>query len=302
MKCWAIAAAATLIGVAGAGAFVVTERGAPAIADRAPGDRPELMLMSSLPIIFSENFTLAPGKGAGGSMILSRIAARYRVRPIALADSAGLGLGPGRGRMLLMAHPRAQTAEALVDLDAWVRGGGRLLLLADPALDWPSERGLGDPLRPPPGYADTGLLAHWGVALDRPEARGPVRAMLDGRHLLLLSPGRLEAPNCTLLADRIVARCRIGRGAVTVIADADLIDPAQAGNAIGDNLDSVVAELARLETSPARLFRASLVTRPVLLQIDCGARAPLLANRVIHRVVRLRTTSERKNKSGIVYP
>lgn len=252
MNRWAIAAAAALIGVAGAGAFVVTgrgaQRGAPAIADRTPGDRPELMLLSSLPIIFSEQFTLAPGKGAGGSMILSRLERRYRVRPIALADSAGLG----RGRMLLMAHPRAQTAEALVDLDAWVRGGGRLLLLADPALDWPSERGLGDRLRPPPGYADTGLLAHWGMALDRPEARGPVRAMLDGRHLLLLSPGRLRAPGCTLLADRIVARCRIGRGAVTVIADADLIDPAQAGDAIGDNLDSIAAELARLETSPAR--------------------------------------------------
>ena len=252
MNRWAIAAAAALIGVAGAGAFVVTGRGAqrtpPAIADRAPGDRPELMLLSSLPIIFSEKFTLAPGKGAGGSMILSRIERRYRVRPIALADSAGLG----RGRMLLMAHPRAQTAEALVDLDAWVRGGGRLLLLADPALDWPSERALGDRLRPPPGYADTGLLAQWGMALERPEARGPVRAMLDGRHLLLLSPGRLRAPGCTLLADRIVARCRIGRGAVTVIADADLIDPAQAGDAIGDNLDSIAAELARLETSPAR--------------------------------------------------
>ena len=251
MNRWAIAAAAALIGVAGAGALVVTGRAAPAIADRAPGDRPELMLLSSLPIIFSENFTLAPGKGAGGSMILSRIERRYRVRPIALADSAGLGLGLGRGRMLLMAHPRAQTAEALVDLDAWVRGGGRLLLLADPALDWPSERGLGDRLRPPPGYADTGLLAHWGMALERPEARGPVRATLDGRHLLLLSPGRLRAPGCTLLADRIVARCRIGRGEVTVIADADLIDPAQAGDAIGDNLDSVLAELARLETNPA---------------------------------------------------
>jgi hypothetical protein len=90
MNRWTIAVAAALIGVAGAGAFVVTGRGAPAIADRAPGDRPELMLLSSLPIIFSEKFTLAPGKGAGGSMILTRLAARYRVRPIALADSAGL--------------------------------------------------------------------------------------------------------------------------------------------------------------------------------------------------------------------
>ena len=45
---------------------------------------------------------------------------------------------------MLLAHPMAQTADALVDLDRWVRGGGRVLLLADPRLEWPSERPLGD--------------------------------------------------------------------------------------------------------------------------------------------------------------
>jgi ABC-type uncharacterized transport system involved in gliding motility auxiliary subunit len=78
-----------------------------------------------------------------------------------------------RARLLLMAHPLAQPAEALVALDAWVRGGGRLLLLADPMLEWPSERPLGDPLRPPPMFADTGLLKHWGLRLDAPDERGP---------------------------------------------------------------------------------------------------------------------------------
>ena len=72
-----------------------------------------------------------------------------------------------------MAHPLAQTAENLVALDAWVRGGGRVLLLADPMLEWPSKRPLGDPLRPPPMFMDTGLLAHWGLRLDAPDERGP---------------------------------------------------------------------------------------------------------------------------------
>ena len=72
-----------------------------------------------------------------------------------------------------MAQPQAQPAEALVELDAWVRRGGRVLLLADPALEWPSERPLGDLLRPPAAFADTGLLGHWGLTLTPPEARGP---------------------------------------------------------------------------------------------------------------------------------
>ena len=66
-----------------------------------------------------------------------------------------------------MAQPLAQPAEDLVALDDWVRGGGRVLLLADPMLEWPSKRPLGDPLRPPPMFMDTGLLAHWGLAARR---------------------------------------------------------------------------------------------------------------------------------------
>ena len=68
----------------------------------------------------------------------------------------------------------------LVELDQWVRGGGRLLLLADPMLEWPSERPLGDRLRPPPAFADTGLLAHWGLRLERPDSAEPVERTIAG--------------------------------------------------------------------------------------------------------------------------
>ena len=178
-----------------------------------------------------------------GSPALTRLTQRYRVTPIALADAAGLG----RARLLFMAHPRAQTAEALVDLDHWVRGGGRVLLLADPRLDWPSARPLGDRLRPPPGFADTGLLAHWGLSLQAPAVLGRVTVQLDGRNLTLSSPGRLGGEACVLAAERTVARCAIGQGRATIIADADLLDPELSGAGIGDNLDAVAAELNRLE-------------------------------------------------------
>ena len=82
--------------------------------------------------------------------------------------------------MLLAAQPRALPAEELVALDAWVRRGGRLLLLADPMLEWPSERPLGDRLRPPALFADTGLLQHWGLRLDAPDERGPRQSGAGG--------------------------------------------------------------------------------------------------------------------------
>ena len=92
-----------------------------------------------------------------------------------------------------MAQPNAQTAENLVALDAWVRRGGRVLLLADPLLEWPNQRALGDPLRPPVMFADTGLLGHWGLRLDTPDRRGPQHENLGGSDVLTISPGRLPS-------------------------------------------------------------------------------------------------------------
>ncbi|HEU0309676.1 MAG TPA: DUF4350 domain-containing protein [Sphingomicrobium sp.] len=185
---------------------------------RPQAERPPLALLTSLPLIFGESF----GLENGGSAALSSLDERYRVQPIGVADAASLK----SMRLLLMAHPRAQPAEALVDLDAWVRGGGRLLLLADPKLDWPSERPMGDRLRPPPAFADTGLLAHWGLRLNAPEQSGPAR--LGGGHnpIIYFSAGRLAStnPDCALSRANIVAECTIGKGRVTVVADADFLN------------------------------------------------------------------------------
>jgi hypothetical protein len=193
---------------------------------RAAAERPELLLLTSLPLMFGEHF----GLQSGGSPALTRLQQRYRVRPIGVADAASLG----KGRLLLMAQPRAQPAEALVELDRWVRGGGHVLLLADPRLDWPSERPLGDLLRPPPMFADTGLLGHWGLTLAGPDS------------VELGDPGMLRSQgNCELAEEAAIAHCRIERGRATVIADADFIN---AETPDSDGLDRLVAELGRLET------------------------------------------------------
>lgn len=196
------------------------------------------MLVTTLPLIFAEGFKLE----AGGSKALTALESRYHVVPIGVADAGSLQAGP----LLLMAHPLAQPAEALADLDKWVRGGGRLLLLADPRLDWPSERPLGDKLRPPPAFADTGLLAHWGLQLEGPEPEGPAERTLAGVPVLAVSPGTLSG-GCAVGEGAFVARCKIGKGRATVVADADFLNVDAIDGPTDRNLDALLAGLAELE-------------------------------------------------------
>lgn len=223
-----------VIGAAVAIAVARRDRVPPA---RPPAERPTLLLLTSLPLVFGENFSVD-----GGSRALSALQSRYRVVPISVTDEADLA----KGWLLLMAHPLAQPAEDLVALDAWVRRGGRVLLLADPALDWPSQRPLGDPLRPPPMFMDTGLLGHWGLRLDAPDERGPQERQLGGHRVLTASPGHLSG-KCAVSADGLVAVCRVGQGRASIIADADFLNVEALGGPAQHNLDALLTELAELE-------------------------------------------------------
>lgn len=232
-----LAVGSAVLAIAGAAALALSGREND-IAPRAESQRPALMLLTSLPLIFPEDFTLS----GGGSKALGAIETRYRVIPVATTDSASLK----QGRLLLMAHPLAQPAEALVDLDRWVQDGGRVLLLADPRLDWPSKRPLGDKLRPPPQFADTGLLSHWGLRLEAPESGGPARRQLAARAVLTSSPGSL-AGDCRIEQGGFVARCTLGKGRAVIVADADFLNVDQLDGPTDDNLDALLAELAALE-------------------------------------------------------
>jgi hypothetical protein len=227
-----------LAAVLAAGALAIARHGA--AKPGAPVERRPLLLLTSLPLMFSEDFSIH----GGGSPALTALQRQYRVVPISVTDPAELG----KARLLLMAHPLAQPAEDLVALDQWVRRGGRLLLLADPLLDWPSARPLGDPLRPPPMFMDTGLLAHWGLRLDAPDQRGAQLRKLAGEDVLTSSPGALSG-SCAITRDRLVAHCRIGKGRATIIADADLLDSDRLGRKADHNLDALLAELASLDHS-----------------------------------------------------
>jgi hypothetical protein len=239
---WVAAAVGALLMAAAVGAGFALRDASDKVEPRAAGERPPLLLLTALPIVFPETFTL----DGGGSPVLDALASRYRVIPISVAASAELR----NYRLLLMAQPRAQPAQVLVELDQWVRGGGRVLILADPALEWPSELPLGDHGRAPMAFPDTGLLGHWGLRLDSPDRRGPASFEIGGRVVEAASPGSLVATggNCRVTANRLIARCRIGRGLGTVIADADFLDVGRRG--ISGNLAALLSELERLEPGP----------------------------------------------------
>lgn len=201
---------------------------------------PELFLLTPLPIVWSDKF----GVDQPGSPALKALEEIYRVTPVDLPSRLP------EGGLLLAAQPRALPAEELVALDAWLRRGGRMVLLADPMLEWPSEIPLGDPRRAPLAFPDTGLLQHWGLRLDAPDERGPAQSTLGGKPVRTVSPGSLVkvGGGCQLSDRALSARCPIGKGQAVIVADADLLRPDSDGanGATDGNLPALLSQLASL--------------------------------------------------------
>lgn len=220
--------------------------------EAAPAEaaKPTIYLLTSLPLVFDEGFGLEPAKHVTAVYLREN----YTLRPIDLPSQL-----PANA-VLLAAQPRALPAEELVALDAWVRNGGRLLLLADPMLEWPSARPIGDRLRPPVQYADTGLLQHWGLRLEAPDRsqfdKSGIRRPIESGDFKVgnSDPGTLhliEGRGCGTEAGGAIARCLIGKGRATIIADADFLNvgDGEAGPGNQDNLPFLSSELGRLSRS-----------------------------------------------------
>jgi hypothetical protein len=149
-----------------------------------------------------------------------------------LAGPRGLGL-PEDG-LLVLIQPRPLSAEENVALDAWVRGGGRLLLFADPMLTAESVYAIGDPRRPEAIAMLSPILRHWGLSaeFDETQSPGPRTLTAFGIEVPVDLPGRFRADAtapCHLEAEGFAADCKIGRGRVLALADAALFDGDEAG-------------------------------------------------------------------------
>ncbi|MGZ8998502.1 MAG: DUF4350 domain-containing protein, partial [Allosphingosinicella sp.] len=184
--------------------------------------KPDVMLMTALPLIWGETGPFDPAsRPASSYLALKR---EFKVMPLDFLDKSTLGAG----RLLLLAHPRALAPEELVALDDWVRQGGRVLILTDPWLSWPTKLPLGDARRPPPAGLLGPLLDHWGVVVEAPESGRLVRVRhvteQGVRRLTMAAPGRfrIKAQSCAT-GPYYMARCRVGEGEAILIADADLM-------------------------------------------------------------------------------
>jgi hypothetical protein len=195
-----------------------------ALYQEPASDTPVTML-SGLPLRWAGEGDLSAmlERGAADDPALVRLEQTHR---IALVDSLADHVPPA-GAVLFLAHPRALSPQDLVAIDAFVRGGGRAVILADALSGWPAPHPTGDSRNPPVTSLLTPLLDHWGITLGAaPTGEAEAHDVdVDGRRLRLFSAGRFEAPppGCTAQADTQILRCRVGAGEAWLVGDADLL-------------------------------------------------------------------------------
>lgn len=190
----------------------------PTAGERA-GARPPLLLMTALPLVWGEGGAFDPNSRPDPAFTL--LEREFEIRPIDAIEPQALA----GARLMLLAQPRLLAPEELVALDAWVREGGRALILTDPRLGHAGPWRPGDVRRPPDRGLLGPLLDHWGIRLEAPGGEGSSERYVGGRRLLLHSSGSFVAqgPACRVAADPALARCRIGGGEAMLVADADLL-------------------------------------------------------------------------------
>lgn len=135
--------------------------------------------------------------------------------------------------VLLLVQPQAMSPEQLVRIDTWMRAGGNAVILADGLSVWPRRYPVGDRRNPPVTSLLTPLLSHWGLRLDAPPGLAVRRHIVDEmmfQRLILLAPGRFIADqspragdDCSTGNHGFTALCRVGRGNVFLVADADFL-------------------------------------------------------------------------------
>jgi hypothetical protein len=197
------------------------------------GEGKPVGLFTSLPILWGEQAELRDALKPEAEHWAKGVIERHgRIVPLdVLAGVAGQP-GPLAGvERLIIAQPRPLSPAENVALDAWVRGGGRLLMFADPMLTEESAFAIGDKRRPQDIVMLSPILKHWGLSLEFETedefGEGPMMAM--GMEVPVNMPGRLlvsDPVHCRSWEQNLIATCRIGQGRVLVLADAAVLERA----------------------------------------------------------------------------
>lgn len=198
------------------------------LASLRGGPKGEVGLFTTLPLLWSESADVAELVKPAEAPHWARLAIEREGRIAPLDTLAAPRLA--RLDRLVLAQPRPLSPEENVALDQWVRGGGKLLLLADPMLTEPSRFPLGDRRRPQDTVLISPILAHWGIELMFDETRPSVEADANvmGVEVPVLLHGtfrlRPEARGCRLWAEGSALSCAIGKGRLVALADAAVLE------------------------------------------------------------------------------
>jgi len=207
-------------------------------ADRT-GDsaRADLGLMSSLPLYWSPGADFGQLAQGTAAVPWQRVALERdydlvlldTISPIAALDPEAPDTDPlANLDRLAIVQPRGLSPSDNVALDRWVRDGGRLLLVLDPMLTGHYELPLGDPRRPTDTALIPPVVKRWGMKVLYDDRQEPERMARSGDITIPVSLGgeiridNADAPSgdCRIGDQGVIARCDIGDGRVTLIADA----------------------------------------------------------------------------------
>lgn len=223
----------------------------------AAPDRPALGLMTSLPLYWPLGAELADLAGGTVAPPWQRAALEQDHRlvlldtlsPIPALTDGGTETDPLSGlTRLAIIQPRGLAPADNVALDAWVQAGGHLLLVLDPLLTGDYDLPLGDARRPSDVALIPPVVARWGLAITFDETQDPTPRMVSlGEGLIPLAlAGDIAldpatARRCTRVAGGAAARCDVGKGRVTVLADAAVFEQAAAEGAASSGIAALLA-------------------------------------------------------------
>lgn len=151
---------------------------------------------------------------------------------------------------LAVIQPRGLSPADNVALDNWVRAGGHLLLVLDPVLTGEYDLPLGDPRRPVEAALIPPVVARWGMkvsfAIHETEEGYYIAGTMPGvGDLPRAYPGHIDlvpspAAGSCVVTNGTVAQCKVGKGQVTLIADAALFEHPELAGEGGATLRAVV--------------------------------------------------------------
>lgn len=192
----------------------------------------KIQLMTSLPIVWGEGASME--NILSGKTTPAPIYAHWQQQHQIAAVDSFEGLETSDTDIILLAQPPAMDPADIAAVDAWVRAGGKAIILTDPMLVWPTIFPIGDKRRPLASSLLSPLLGHWGLELQAPEEAGAGRVELKfsdatittiGIGTFKLVPARKGgSADCALSAGNVMARCKLGEGHAIILADADFLN------------------------------------------------------------------------------